>query len=188
MPLSYLAAVLRACEPSSPKPAPGRDEAVTVPSLIEPLTSREMHVLDLLAAGSPNQQITNDLVVTIDTVKKHVQHWDRLGPPPRLRQPHRVIAWRAGQVRQAGTPVQARQLPAQCHCLLRHRDRLGRPPRLCKPVSVIAQRVGQVRQVGISVRPEGFIPGITIYYRMTLPRTWRHAPPHLFGIPGAGRC
>src|SRR5262249_55653968 len=61
VPLSYLAAVLRARDPASPKPAPGRDAAVTVPGLIEPLTSREMQVLELLAAGSPNQQIANDL-------------------------------------------------------------------------------------------------------------------------------
>ncbi|HEX6451296.1 MAG TPA: LuxR C-terminal-related transcriptional regulator [Trebonia sp.] len=74
MPLGYLAAVLRACGPASPKPAPGRGAAVTVPGLIEPLTSREMQVLELLAAGSPNQQIADDLVITIDTVKKHVTH------------------------------------------------------------------------------------------------------------------
>jgi LuxR family transcriptional regulator, maltose regulon positive regulatory protein len=74
IPLSYLAAVLRACEPTSPNPAPSRHVAVTVPGLIEPLTSREMQVLELLAAGSPNHQVASDLVVTIDTVKKHVTH------------------------------------------------------------------------------------------------------------------
>jgi LuxR family transcriptional regulator, maltose regulon positive regulatory protein len=31
-------------------------------------------VLHLLAAGAPNQRIADDLVVTLDTVKKHVTH------------------------------------------------------------------------------------------------------------------
>ena len=33
-----------------------------------------MEVLALLAAGWPNQRIAGDLVVTLDTVKKHVTH------------------------------------------------------------------------------------------------------------------
>jgi LuxR family maltose regulon positive regulatory protein len=41
---------------------------------MEPLTSREMQVLELLAAGSPNRRIADDLVITLDTVKKHVTH------------------------------------------------------------------------------------------------------------------
>ena len=31
-------------------------------------------MLHLLAAGAPNQRIADDLVVTLDTVKKHVTH------------------------------------------------------------------------------------------------------------------
>jgi len=31
-------------------------------------------VLELLAVGSPNQRIADDLVVSLDTVKKHVTH------------------------------------------------------------------------------------------------------------------
>jgi LuxR family maltose regulon positive regulatory protein len=42
--------------------------------LVEPLTKREQQVLRLLAAGQPNQQIAEELVVTLDTVKKHVSH------------------------------------------------------------------------------------------------------------------
>jgi len=40
----------------------------------EPLTDRETDVLRLIAAGKPNQQIAQELVITIDTVKKHVTH------------------------------------------------------------------------------------------------------------------
>ena len=39
---------------------------------IEPLTEREMEVLSRVAAGLANRQIADDLVVVVDTVKKHV--------------------------------------------------------------------------------------------------------------------
>ena len=42
--------------------------------LAEPLTGREIDVLRLIAAGKPNQRIARELVVTLDTVKKHVSH------------------------------------------------------------------------------------------------------------------
>jgi ATP/maltotriose-dependent transcriptional regulator MalT len=42
--------------------------------LLDPLTAREREVLSLLAAGAPNQGIADQLVVTLDTVKKHVTH------------------------------------------------------------------------------------------------------------------
>ena len=44
------------------------------PSLVEQLTARELEVLALLAAGAPNPRIAEQLVVTLDTVKKHVSH------------------------------------------------------------------------------------------------------------------
>ena len=44
------------------------------PGLIEPLTGRELEVLAMLAAGRSNQAIAGELVVTLDTVKKHVSH------------------------------------------------------------------------------------------------------------------
>ena len=48
--------------------------------LIEPLTAREMEVLRLLAAGRSNREIAEEIVVTLDTVKKHVTHvLDKLG-------------------------------------------------------------------------------------------------------------
>ena len=49
---------------------PGRRGAV--PGLVEPLSERELEVLGLLATGRSNQQIAEELVVVLDTVKKHV--------------------------------------------------------------------------------------------------------------------
>ena len=45
-----------------------------VPGLAEQLTSREIEVLALLAAGQSNQGIASRLVISLDTVKKHVSH------------------------------------------------------------------------------------------------------------------
>jgi LuxR family maltose regulon positive regulatory protein len=70
VPLGYLAAVLRACAPPSPAP----EGQTPIPGLAEPLTARETQVLHLLASGAPNQRIAADLVVTLDTVKKHITH------------------------------------------------------------------------------------------------------------------
>ncbi|MBO0789091.1 MAG: hypothetical protein J2P33_23775, partial [Actinobacteria bacterium] len=68
----YLAAVLHAC--GQPAAAAPRREARNQPGLIEPLTDRELDVLRLLADGRSNQRIAHDLVVALDTVKKHVTH------------------------------------------------------------------------------------------------------------------
>ncbi len=42
--------------------------------MIQALTGRELAVLELLAAGKSNQAIAGELVLTLDTVKKHVSH------------------------------------------------------------------------------------------------------------------
>jgi LuxR family transcriptional regulator, maltose regulon positive regulatory protein len=52
----------------------GRRAAGLVPGLPAPLSDRELEVLQLLAAGRPNQAIAEQLVVTLDTVKRHVSH------------------------------------------------------------------------------------------------------------------
>lgn len=44
------------------------------PKTIEPLSEREREVLCLLAAGLSNQQIADRLVISIRTVKKHIQN------------------------------------------------------------------------------------------------------------------
>jgi LuxR family transcriptional regulator, maltose regulon positive regulatory protein len=68
----YLAALMRACARADATPP--RREAAVQPGLAEPLTARELEVLRLLAAGKSNQRIAYDLVVALDTVKKHVTH------------------------------------------------------------------------------------------------------------------
>ncbi|HEY5988647.1 MAG TPA: LuxR C-terminal-related transcriptional regulator, partial [Streptosporangiaceae bacterium] len=69
----YLAALLRAYGETDAG-APRRGAAAAPPGLVEPLTDRELEVLRLLAAGRSNQRIAHDLVVALDTVKKHVTH------------------------------------------------------------------------------------------------------------------
>ena len=68
VPLGYLTRLQRAFAAGPPAPDPGPS------GIIEPLTSRELEVLRMVAAGRPNQAIARELVVTLDTVKKHVGH------------------------------------------------------------------------------------------------------------------
>jgi LuxR family maltose regulon positive regulatory protein len=69
----YLAVLVRASRPGPAAPRLGRVAAAS-PGLAEPLTDREADVLRLIAAGKSNQRIARELVVTLDTVKKHVSH------------------------------------------------------------------------------------------------------------------
>ena len=79
IPLGYLARLQRAFGAGPAAPGPGRDTAA-VPGIVDPLTARELEVLTMLAAGRSNQAIAGELVVTLDTVKKHVSHvLDKLG-------------------------------------------------------------------------------------------------------------
>ena len=73
VPLGYLARLQHAVGAGAGAPEAGR-HAAAVPGLIDPLTSRELEVLRMLAAGRSNQAIAGELVVTLDTVKKHVGH------------------------------------------------------------------------------------------------------------------
>ena len=74
VPLGYLARLQRAFDPEEATPDRGRGTAAGRRSLVEPLTPRELEVLGMLAAGRSNQVIAAELVVTLDTVKKHVSH------------------------------------------------------------------------------------------------------------------
>ena len=49
-------------------------QAVPTGALVDPLTDREYEVLCLVAQGKRNQEIADELVVTVDTVKKHLSH------------------------------------------------------------------------------------------------------------------
>ena len=74
VPLGCLARLQRALAAPGVAPDAGRANVTAAPGLIDPLTSRELEVLEMLAAGSSNQVIASQLVVTLDTVKKHVSH------------------------------------------------------------------------------------------------------------------
>jgi LuxR family maltose regulon positive regulatory protein len=87
LPGPYLDRLLHAFEqaglPVVPRPRRG---GAAVPGLVMPLTSRELEVLGLLAAGRPNQAIAEELVVTLDTVKSHLTHiFDKLGADNRIQ-------------------------------------------------------------------------------------------------------
>lgn len=57
-----------------------------VAGLAAPLTARELEVLRLLAVGQSNQAIAAELVITLDTVKRHVSHLlDKLGAANRTQ-------------------------------------------------------------------------------------------------------
>jgi LuxR family maltose regulon positive regulatory protein len=75
VPQRYLERLMRAFQPAAPAgaapPAAGDTERA---GLAESLSDRELEVLRLLAAGRSNQQIADELVVTLATVKKHVGH------------------------------------------------------------------------------------------------------------------
>jgi LuxR family maltose regulon positive regulatory protein len=62
------------------RPQKGLEAPAEATGLIEPLTRRELEVLGFIAAGRRNRQIADDLVVSLDTVKRHVSHiFDKLG-------------------------------------------------------------------------------------------------------------
>jgi LuxR family transcriptional regulator, maltose regulon positive regulatory protein len=87
VPPQYLDRLARAFQPGSDgaPPSTTRDTSA-VAVLVDPLSDRELEVLDLLAVGRSNQQIADELVVALDTVKKHVGHiLDKLGAANRTQ-------------------------------------------------------------------------------------------------------
>ena len=46
----------------------------TLPTLLEPLSSRELEVLELIAEGRSNEEIGRELYVSVGTVKTHLKH------------------------------------------------------------------------------------------------------------------
>jgi LuxR family maltose regulon positive regulatory protein len=87
VPQHYLDRLARAFQPGAAGIATRtRRDTAAVAGLVEPLSDRELQVLGLLAAGRSNQQIADELVVVVDTVKKHVGHiLDKLGAANRTQ-------------------------------------------------------------------------------------------------------
>jgi LuxR family maltose regulon positive regulatory protein len=75
VPRDYLARLVEAFEQAGlPVRLPVRSGGVVVAGLVEPLSARELQVLQLLADGRSNQGIAAELVISLDTVKRHVSH------------------------------------------------------------------------------------------------------------------
>ena len=74
VPLGCLARLQRAFDTGAAPAAPAGRATTMIPGIVEQLTSRELEVLGMLAAGSSNRAIARELVVSLDTVKKHVGH------------------------------------------------------------------------------------------------------------------
>jgi LuxR family maltose regulon positive regulatory protein len=76
-PTPYLDTLLAAFSQSSPK-ADLVDQSVSHISskqpLLDPLSARELEVLRLLARGASNQEVAEELVVALDTAKRHVSN------------------------------------------------------------------------------------------------------------------
>ena len=68
----------------APTVEPEVGSAAAPGGLIEPLTDRELEVLRLVAAGKRNREIAQELLVTLETVKKHVSNiFGKLGATSR---------------------------------------------------------------------------------------------------------
>jgi LuxR family maltose regulon positive regulatory protein len=51
-----------------------RASSARIQGLIEPLSERELEVLQLIVAGKSNREIARELIVTLGTVKKHINN------------------------------------------------------------------------------------------------------------------
>lgn len=76
----YVGQLLAVIHAEEPAPAPG------IPKLIEPLADREIEVLRLIAAGLSNQEIAENLVLAVSTVKWHINNlYGKLGVSSRTQ-------------------------------------------------------------------------------------------------------
>jgi LuxR family maltose regulon positive regulatory protein len=72
--LTYVHGLLAAFPPAAPSQAPQRAVDNLEATIVEPLSEREVEVLRLIAEGASNQVIANRLVISIGTVKSHINH------------------------------------------------------------------------------------------------------------------
>lgn len=71
---AYLQALQAACLSTPAESAASQPEIEPRQVLVDPLSKREQEVLALLAAGLSNQQIADQLVISLNTAKRHVKH------------------------------------------------------------------------------------------------------------------
>jgi LuxR family transcriptional regulator, maltose regulon positive regulatory protein len=74
LPPDYLARLTEAFEQAGQVVLRQPRRGAVPAGLVVPLTSRELEVLQMLATGRSNRAIAAELVVTLDTVKRHVTH------------------------------------------------------------------------------------------------------------------
>jgi LuxR family maltose regulon positive regulatory protein len=87
IPIDYLGRLLQAFQQDQDcRQYPMTVISTGMRGVVKILTDREAEVLALLAAGKQNREIADQLVVTLDTVKKHVTHiLDKLGAANRTQ-------------------------------------------------------------------------------------------------------
>jgi LuxR family maltose regulon positive regulatory protein len=84
-PTPYLDTLLAAFQQQSRTRAQA-EERTQAPALPEALSERELQVLQLLAQGLSNPEIAQELVIALDTVKRHVSHiFSKLGVHNRIQ-------------------------------------------------------------------------------------------------------
>jgi LuxR family maltose regulon positive regulatory protein len=84
-PTLYLDTLLAAFQQES-KTHVSAEEPTKAYQLPEPLSERELEVLQLLTRGASNQEIAQELVIVVDTVKRHVSHiFSKLGVQNRVQ-------------------------------------------------------------------------------------------------------
>ena len=75
---AYTRRLLSAYPDRAPQPAVSAPAIVA--GLAEPLTARETEILRLVAAGMRNQEIADQLVISLATVKRHIANtYGKLG-------------------------------------------------------------------------------------------------------------
>jgi LuxR family maltose regulon positive regulatory protein len=83
---AFLDRLLEAFEQAGQAAVPHSRRGAALPGLAVALSAREVEVLGLLAAGRSNPAIAEELVITLDTVKRHVTHiLDKLGAANRTQ-------------------------------------------------------------------------------------------------------